>query len=119
MSPIPAVIFVILFEKRRERLGDLGKNVICAPAGVDNPKPLRFALCQLKVARSNFFMKRQSLIFKTTFASRPLSLAAVLVLAVIASVISFGLFALPAVAAYYHAVRCSRRERSGESALSK
>jgi hypothetical protein len=44
------------------------------------------------------------------FATRPVSLVLTLVLAVVVGVLSFGLLVLPAVAAYYHAVRRSRRE---------
>ena len=45
------------------------------------------------------------------FASRPISLVAALIVAVVLLVTSFGLLAPPILAGYYHAVRASRRER--------
>ncbi len=44
------------------------------------------------------------------FTSRPLSLIACLIVAVVVSVVSFLLLALPAIAGYYYAVRQSRGE---------
>ena len=46
----------------------------------------------------------------TIFASRPLSLVVVLIAAVAISVVSFLLLTFPVIAAYYYAVRQSRRE---------